>query len=383
MATDKYYIFKVNPIKDILWGMLIGFPVSFGFALFKLYDSSKGLINSLQEAKIGLYILIYILGFFIGFVIKVIVFNGVHSKIFKADFNGIGRNFFTLIKNLLLDLERPEENKDKLKETSYFLKVNNARTGGMLQFAPDNESINLLHKVIGMLSITQAEPSEWLNPTYNFFLINNYIASLAQSISIKSPVKAIKFSINRQEDNFKNFENEKKQVLKKLSELGETNSILKFLSDNKIFIRFYIVKKEEIENNKSIIETLIAGHDLFGCYLYFVNANVLDNLLDTINKERLQTFIKSVNYNLNENNNKIDLAVASVDSKLNVIYRSKDKLHSNQLDATNSEELKSFIVKLCNLLYSNYEQETHLFNNFFVKEHFIMNNEYCHIYIEK
>ncbi len=383
MATDKYYIFKVNPIKDILWGILIGFPISFGLALFKVYDSSKGLIISLQEAKTVLYILIYILGFFIGFVIKVIVFNGVHSKIYKADFNGIGRNFFTLIKNLLLDLERPEENKDKLKETSYFLKVNNARTGGMLQFAPDNESINLLHKVIGMLSITQAEPSEWLNPTYNFFLINNYIASLAQSISIKSPVKAIKFSTNRLEDNFINFENEKKQVLKKLSELGETNSILKFLSDNKIFIRFYIVKKEEIENNKSIIETLIAGHDLFGCYLYFVNANVLYNLLDTINKQRLQTFIKSVNYNLNENNNKIDLAVASVDSKLNVIYRSKDKLHSNQLDATNSEELKSFIVKLCSLLYSNYEQETHLFNNFFINEHFIMNNEYCHIYIEK
>ena len=50
MATDKYFIFKVNPIKDILWGILIGFPISFGITLFEVYDSSKGFLVSFQES---------------------------------------------------------------------------------------------------------------------------------------------------------------------------------------------------------------------------------------------------------------------------------------------------------------------------------------------
>lgn len=379
-GDEKYFVFKVNILKDLIWAIIIGFIISIVISIFKLYDVKKGLTESIKNINIIIYLITYLFSFFIGFLLKVIFFNCVNTKIGKAKF-GIGKGFFDLLRNLLKDLERPTENDSKLKETSYFLKINNARTGRMLKFNPDNDSINLLHQVDGMISITQAEPSEWLNPTYNFFLVNNYIASIAQSIKKYSPVSKIIFSSNRNEIHFIEFEKKKKDILFQLSQLNFGTNIVQFLNDNRIFVRFYIMKEEDIENNRSIIETLIAGHDLFGCYLYFINSKVINDLLkNDVDKDRFMNFIKSVNYNLTENNDKIDLAVALVQKDLKVIYRKQDELVSKTLDTMNSAELQSFIVKLCDLLYSNYERETHLLNKSFSDKGYVLNNEFCHIY---
>jgi|GEM_PF-3029980 len=382
-SKDKYFIFKVNPLKDILWAIGIGFPISFGISFFKVYDSSIGLYASFQKANILLYIVTYIISFFIGFVIKVVCFNGIGSKISKAKINNIGQNFFILIKNLLMDLERPEENEDKLRETDYFLKINNARTGGMLKFSPDNDSVNMLHQVDSMISITEAEPSEWLNPTYNFFLINNYIASLRQSIIKNQPIKSISFSPNREDADFKTFEESKKNILKEISELDDAKSIADFLKEKNIFLRFYTLTQDELDNNKSIIETLIAGHDLFGCYLYFINKNVAENLIEQQYKDRFNTFKTSIDYNSDDNKGRNDLAIALANTNLKTIYRKGNDLVSRTLTTDNSSDLKSYLKELCKLLYRNYDQETHLFNKHFQSENYIMNDEYCYVKIEK
>jgi len=259
-GDEKFFIFKLNILKDVVWAIIIGFFISIVFSIYKLYVTDKDLIELIKNFNLINYLGTYLISFSVGFLIKVFLFNCVNSKIYNAKY-GIGNGFFNLLINLLKDLERPNENENKLKETAYFLNINNARTGHMLQFNPDNDSINMLHKVKGMISITQAEPSEWLNPTYNFFLVNNYIATLAQSIKTHSPITGINFSANRSESHFVEFEKKKKSILLELSQLNYTTNIISFLNDNRIFVRFYIIKEEEIENNRSIIETLIAGHE--------------------------------------------------------------------------------------------------------------------------
>lgn len=382
---DIYFIVKFNIKKDVIWALIISLVVNFFIVAYKYYWSNT--ISIMYYLKDFNYLTVFI-SFFVIFVLKTTYYNNVelNRKIWISKF-GLGKELFALIKNILYDLDnKDEKEKDKkLSETSYFLKTNNSRTGAALIFAPDNQSINNLHEVKGMISVTQANPSEWLNPTYNFFLVNNYVASLTQTIEKNAPVSSIKLSTNREEKHFKYFENDKKQILQLLSKLTtESNALIKFLKERKLFIRFYILSEEEIANNRSIIETLIAGHDLFGCYLYFINLKVFDDLLTgDIDKNRFMNFIKSVDYNLDENYGKIDLAVTLMNDNLNVIYRKQDVLVSRELEPMNSSEFLSFIAKICQVLTDNYDRPTHLFNNYFKTHDYTMNNQYCHLFIEK
>ena len=386
-TSEVYFVTKFRIVKDGIATIIFGFIFSVVLNILKYYSASHDFADSISKVDFKISFWWYLLSFFLGFIFKTVIYNNIATtrKIASAEY-GIGNDFFTLLKHLLQDLGSVKERSRelKLKETSYFLKINNARTGHMLQFSPDNDSINMLHQVEGMISITQADPSEWLNPTYNFFLVNNYLASIIQSVKRNLPVGAISFSASREDASFIAFETEKKDILLKLSKLDVSTNIISFLKEKNIFIRFYILKEEDIENNRSIIETLIAGHDLFGCYLYFINSKVIDEFLKAdIDKERLMNFIKSVNYELKENSNKIDLAVALVESSLKVIYRKQDELISKKLDIMNSAEFQSFIVKICGLLHSNYDQQTHLLNSSFINKGFTLNNQFCHITIDK
>jgi hypothetical protein len=371
----RYLVYEINLINDILIGVIIiGFILAIVLNLvFIPQDNIKGMLNWRS-------IIILCISCYIGFTLSKILINPIHKKIKSSNVNGIGENYFQLTEDLIHDMEHQDKN---LNEISYFLKVITARTGQMLNFSPDNDSVNMLHQVEGMISITEAVPSEWLNPTYNFFLINNYIASLKQSIIKNKPIKAIAFSPNREDADFKSFEDSKKNILKEISELEDSKSILDFLKEKNIFVRFYILEQEELDNNKSIIETLIAGHDLFGCYLYFINKNVTSNLIGQQYKERFNTFRTSINYNLNDNKNRNDLAIALANTNLKTIYRKGNDLVSRTLTVDNSSELKSYLKELCKLLHNNYDQETHLFNSYFNKQNYIMNDEYCYIKIEK
>lgn len=379
-GNDSYHIYKVNVRNDILLSMFIGLIVSIVVKLCTLLWTFLFSVNGRAECDFDL--IKFIFTFFItstfSFFIKAGFLNSVNKKI--SDLFDIKKGFFDLLNHMMNDLGRPSENEDKLKETSYFLKVNNARTGDMLSFSPDNESINMLHKVTGMISVTQASPFEWLNPTYSFFLVNNYIASVSQSILKKAPINSIKFSKNREEENFVTFEQSKRDILCELSKLG-IGALNQFLRDNKIFIRFYILGEDELVNNKSIIETLIAGHDLFGCYMYFINRKFYDSLVkdkdDAIIK--FYSFLHGVQYNHSENKEKIDLAVACCNGVLNVIHRKNGELRTEEIKTADIGDFESFISRISGLLHSNYDEESHLFVSYFKRKNFSFNEEFCHI----
>lgn len=384
---DKYFIVKINVWNDIIWALIAGLSLTVIFNFVKIYDTNKDWKELFELLKISSLLLWFIISFFLTIIIKVILLNNIfiNFKIRKADY-GIGNSFLTLLGNLLKDLENPDENirKHRLRETSYFLKINNARTGRMLQFSPDNRAINLLHQVEGMVSFTQAEPSEWLNPTYNFFLINNYVASLAKAISLNSPIRSIKFAEDRSNPKFKEFEFNRKEILKQLSELSLNGSLERFLREKRIFVRFYILSEDEIENNKSIIETLIAGHELFGCYLYFINERFYTNTFKKLTQyTTFQAFIQSISYDLEENSGRVDIAIAQSQSKLNAIYRKGDDLVLRELDYDNTILLETFIKKLSDYMFKHYDEKEFLLDKFFDEKDFVRNNDFCHLFIER
>lgn len=388
-TKDLYFIAKFNLLKDVAISLLLGMPISILLSFSKTFNENTSFIQNWNDfhfpSVIGWN---YFIGFAISFFFKTAIANNitVNYKILKAKFR-LGNEFFLLLRSILYDLDNKDDaiKTKKLQETSYFLKTANSRTGRALLFDPDNQAINQLHKVKGMISFTAATPSEWLNPTYNFFLINNYIASITQSILKSTPVSSIKFSYDRSEYHFQLFERSKKDFLKKISELTMENNLIKFLNENKIFIRFYILSEEEIKSNKSIIETLIAGHDLFGCYVYFINKDVIDLMKkdQDVDEKRFDTFLDSIDYKLHENKNKVDLAIALVDNDLEVIYRKEDDLVTRKLTAMNSMEFQVFITKLSKMLYQNYDSPSYLFDSYFKRENYTLNNKFCHLFIEK
>lgn len=386
---DKYFIVKINIWNDIIWALIVGLIITAAVNVVKIYDSNKEweeLFQLVKDIAILPLVFWFLVSSILTFIIKAVFLNNIwiNIKIRRAD-DGIGNSVFTLLGNLLKDLDNPDNRikQSKLRETNYFLRINNARTGRMLEFTPDNRAINLLHQVEGMISITQADPSEWLNPTYNFFLVNNYIASITKAISLSPSVRSIKFAHNRDDEKFKEFERNRKEVLKQLSELTASNSLIEFLSEKRIFVRFYILSESEIENNKSIIETLIAGHELFGCYLYFVNENFYVNTFKASPEYKtFEAFIQSISYDLRENSGRVDIAIAQSQDKLNAIYRKGDDLTLRELEYRNIILLETFLIKLSEYLHRHYEEKEFLLDKFFDEKDFVKNNEYCYLFVE-
>lgn len=393
--NDNYLILKINFAKDFFWALIIGLAYTFGrefYANYKLHPSSFCKIFTTINNHWTELVFNFTISFCFTFIFRTMIFNNIKLNLKLRNKTGfdVKDELFKLIKAILYDIDNPEEltKTRNLRAISYFLKTMNNRTGKTLEFAPDNEAINLLHKVNGAVSITQATPSEWLNPTYNFFLINNYIASLKQKLKHSPKVSKLKFSPNRKDDVFLAFENSKFTVLKELSELSldNVNTLENYLKKNNLYIRFYFLSELEIDNNRSIIETLIAGHDLFGCYLYFVNISVLNDFFEKHKKElyqRLMSFIVSIDYNLEDNNNKIDLMLAQYENSFDVIYRKEDFLATKNLENIEKIEIQHFINELCKHLTNNYNEKAILFNARIDSNNFAINNEFCHIYFTK
>lgn len=371
LAKSKYFVAEIKIWRAAILSLL----ASIVFAIISW---------SLRGGFSGGVFLDAFSGFILPFVLVTFFLDiwPLHQKIVNGDY-GIGIAFFDFVENLVYDLsnKKEEERKKNILETIYYLQTCNSRTGKTLQFNPDNPAIIQLHKTKGLIAITEARPSEWLNPTYNFYLVTNYVASVSQSIIKNAPVQSMLFSENRSHHVFARFEEDKKNILKKLSELGRGKqyNIMNFLEEHKIFIRFYVLRDEEVEGNKSIIESLIAGHDLFGCYLYFIN-NKIYEMLNEYDLSKFNLFLNKIGYSRNENKEKIDLAVACNENSLEVMYRKNDNLDIRRIDDENLLEFQSFIVALSSMLYSNYENEHFLYNAYFTKKSFTMNRDYCHIY---
>ncbi len=231
-----------------------------------------------------------------------------------------------------------EDNASSMKKIKHFLsEIRNSDRLNPLILKLGNEKYTNLYNTKGTLSITDAPLFAWKNPEYSWFLISNYTAVLLNRWK-KSQHNSMSI-VDRSSPDFFSFLKQGDCLLKRISE-G------KFKNEENI--RFYLLDKTDVNNDKALIGQLIAGHDLFGIHLFVVDKSILkDNNI----KHHYEGLI---NLSIIENN-VIDVMVYTGSQKtLMVKYPSDGELKEDKLSSIPGYmNLKGFIIELAGLIISN------------------------------
>ena len=231
-----------------------------------------------------------------------------------------------------------EDNAASKKKIKHFLfEIRNSDRLNPLVLKLGNEKYTNLYNTKGTLSITDAPLFAWKNPEYSWFLISNYTAVLLNRWK-KSPHNSMSI-VDRSSPDFFTFLNQGDLLLKRISDGKFKNE------DN---IRFYLLDKKDVINDKALIGQLIAGHDLFGIHLFVVDKCVLKDKTIKNHYEGL------ISLSIIENN-VIDVMVYTGTQKtLMVKYPRDGELEESKLlSIPGHNHLKGFIMELARLIISN------------------------------
>lgn len=204
----------------------------------------------------------------------------------------------------------------------------------------DDPKFDNLFTLKGALSITNAPIFAWKDPEYSWFLIANYTATLNKRYRQGSSVFELK---NRSDNEFEEFIERGKNVLQQIKDGTfdyETN------------VRFYILSKEEIKENKAMIEQMIAGHELFGIYLFIIDSSVFEERNST-NASIRQLYNMLTSSNICNDNDVFDVMIYKAeDNEMNVKYPSDGQLKECKYSEI-KENCDPFIKSLAEKLLSD------------------------------
>ncbi len=198
------------------------------------------------------------------------------------------------------------------KYEHYLREIAQADKLNPIELAIDDDKFDNLFTLQGALSITNAPLVAWKDPEYNWFLVANYMATLKKRY-YQSTTKTLEL-IERTKDKFQEFIRENNSILDKIKK-GT------YLYDN--YVRFYILSKKEIKENKAMLEQMIAGHELFGIHLYVIDDSVLETseIKQRLKSESLKSLIS---------NNTIDVMIYKDDKgNMRIKYPLNGKLEDH------------------------------------------------------
>lgn len=250
------------------------------------------------------------------------------------------------------DVDNKESRLRKDKYKSYLQEIVEADKIYPIELEFDSkQSSDDLFSVNSTMSITEAPILAWKNPEYQWFLLNHYASTLLRRL------KGNKIEIyNRYQYTgstafttaFSEFSNHAKEVLNAVAEFGYSNG------DS---VRFYLVDRDKISEFKDMLKQFVAGHELFGVYLFFIDSCILVpdsgkaeiNLKDAVNQIKKSLYHNPKEVNIDISKDVLDLMV--VEQSDNLIYKySKDgnlkDLDNNTTKDNISELLKGIAKKL-------------------------------------
>lgn len=267
----------------------------------------------------------------------------------------------------------------RMRDAVASLGVINARTGQSLRFAPDSPAVDFLFDNNGLISITDARPSDWLNPTYNFFLASNYVTHLTRRIRTVAHqgLKGIDY-VTRTAPEFERYRQARRDILSELAGLRDSQSAVTYFAQKPASVRFYLLTVDEFERNRSTIELLVAGHELVGCYLFLCNAERLRIADDAPARHKhMKLFLESMAYDDAANLGKVDFAIG-VNAECSYLARKGDQLTEVRL--SNAADLANFFAGLksiCDFLSANFDDGDVLFDKK-VEDNLTTNQKYAH-----
>ncbi|MDR0506859.1 MAG: hypothetical protein LBH32_08610 [Dysgonamonadaceae bacterium] len=270
------------------------------------------------------------------------------------------------------------DNKEEFEKTiTYlsFLRDKNilSNNSAIIAFNPNDNAINSLYDVNALISFTNAHPLEWLHPTFDFYLLNNYILSLHKE-NKKYP-KAPSICSDRADTKYQTYKSNQNEILRQLQKSTYYN--LNFSN------RFYFLSLDDIKQNATFISNLISGHELCGCNLYLIDSSKYKFVdIENDNKE-LFLFLSSTNFKNRFDHSAyirktIDFAI-SIDNnqqispttvfdwsmptqennKLSILYKSKTGFGVSALSSADKALFDNFLCSLCKKII---EESDYLFN---------------------
>ena len=335
MQRKKIVALRFHRFDIIL--IFIGLLMSF---LDTILSSLKGTENVLTEGWNLTLVILGILLVILPFAILNIRYNKILNKIDGGNFS---KEIRKIINNTYYDYTNNASNRrdaieSHIKSIVFQLKFLSYFTKDSLEFQPDSDANILLQTSDSIISFTEANPIEWLNPTYNYFLIENLITSLINQFSTKKG-NSFDFSKNRNCEKFKKYLKFKKELLQIFSDKDfDENKLKESLTTNPTTVRFYILTKSVFEENRRILELLIYAHELFGIYLYIIDKEKF--------KENLKSRYSELTSLLQQNGHDdfhLDFAVGISNSGFRITFRKGKELQSKKMTRAQSANLAELL----------------------------------------
>src|ERR1700733_5422231 len=160
-----HFIFEYNSL-DILSFVVITF-VALYYGIAKYGFHPEGIIVELASSLV-IYLIFEIVATF------------TYKKTIK-DYPEIATqidNLIDHIKHKIKSTDNLGELRQDLNNLSNSIHLSIDSNGLPIKFDPDSDATNKLFNVNNLIAISEAEPYNWLDPTYIFYLINNSIINL-------------------------------------------------------------------------------------------------------------------------------------------------------------------------------------------------------------
>ena len=300
--------------------------------------------------------------------------------------NKLRNELRVILKQVFSTVLESLRSKDDNKQKHYLFSLKgviDANTDPLV-FNPDYKLLDSVFSTDGTLSITEASPAAWLDPTYSYFLLCQYIANIKKRLDVKSHGSKKRYKLAtypRHSEEFKTFLSGMTEMIGQLSAINSYEELLVSLKNSEV--RFYFMGEESIKNNKGVVEYLVAGHELSGIFLFIVNDKI-KSLLKT--DAFRNTFIKKEGFPL-------DVAFALSNNEFSYTKRTEqDTLVTSPLQDHEKQLLYEFVKDLASIIHKEFTEKKYEYLFYPTVEgllssnkndiDFVYNNKNCYVNVE-
>ena len=221
-----------------------------------------------------------------------------------------------------------------------------------------------LFKVSSTMSITEAPILAWKAPEYQWFLLNHYVSTLLRRLKNGNITIYDRYASPHSTEfssAFKTFSEHTIEVLKSVKEKGYSPG------DS---VRFYLIDRKKILEFKDMLMQFVAGHELFGVYVFFIDDSILNYSPGQANLKEKMILLKqglyhteygeTIDSNIDTSKDVLDLMIVG-DSVDDLVYKYSKEGKLTKMDnrSSNKSKINDFIKCIAGKLLDDWGKDPH------------------------
>lgn len=280
---------------------------------------------------------------FVFFLLAVILFFVVPMRRNKKVIDDAYDNHL-LDRAIAASIDGAKQDAEKDKYSHFLREITQADRLNPLKLEIDDSAFDDIFDLTGTLSITEAPLFAWKNPEYSWFLITHYASTLLHRIERegKEGSPSVITITDRKDDSCNGFFDRGIAFL----QMAALSTDKSFALDD--YVRFYLLNREEIEDNVALCEQLVAGHELFGVHLFIIDKEEVFKIDDI---SRRFKSLKTIGI---APNSILDLMVYQcADGQIGYNIGENGRLTSKRISSSTKRKVHDFIRDLSKELLEN------------------------------